>query len=115
MPDPPRPAPSRRIVATFGFIDLAGFTAHTEEHGDEDAADLATRFFEITRAALGPNDRLVKTIGDAVLVTAPDPESGLALVERLLTDVAAEPRFPALHAGLHHGPAVERGGDGFGA
>jgi class 3 adenylate cyclase/YHS domain-containing protein len=104
-----------RIEATFCFVDLAGFAALTEAHGDEDAADVATRFADLTRAGLGSGDRLVKTIGDAVLVTCPTPGSGVALVERLLTIVAAQPRFPSLRAGLHHGEAIERDGDVFGA
>jgi len=109
------PASSSRIEATFGFIDLAGFTALTELHGDEHAANLATRFAELTSAALGPGDRLVKTLGDAVLVTSPTPGSAIDLVERLVTEAAAEPGFPALRAGLHHGPAVQIQGDVFGA
>lgn len=106
---------STRIQATFAFIDLEGFTALTEKHGDEDAASLATRFAELTRAALASGDHLVKTIGDAVLVTSPNASSAIALVERLLTDAAAEPDFPALRAGLHHGAAVQKDGDVFGA
>jgi len=106
---------SHRIEATFCFIDLAGFTALTEAHGDEDAADVATRFAELTRSALRPGDRLVKTIGDAVLVTSPKPSTGVLLVERLLTEAAEDPRFPALRAGLHHGDAVHRQDDVFGA
>jgi adenylate cyclase len=108
-------ASSNGIEATFGFIDLEGFTALTEAQGDDDAADVATRFAELTRAALGPGDRLVKTIGDAVLVTSPSADAGVALVERLLTDAAQEPGFPSLRAGLHHGRAVVREGDVFGA
>jgi class 3 adenylate cyclase/YHS domain-containing protein len=104
-----------RIEATFAFVDMAGFTALTEAQGDEDAADLATMFAEITRAALAPGDRLIKTIGDAVLITSPDASAGITLVERLLTEAAAEPRLPTLRAGLHHGEAVERDGDVFGA
>jgi len=104
-----------RIVATFAFVDMAGFTALTEAQGDEDAADLATMFAEITRAALGPGDRLIKTIGDAVLITSQSPAAGLSLVERLLTEASSEPRLPTLRAGLHHGDAVERDGDVFGA
>jgi len=104
-----------RIEATFAFVDMAGFTALTEAQGDEDAADLATMFADITRAALAPGDRLVKTIGDAVLVTSPDASAGLSLIERLLTEAAAEARLPTLRAGLHHGEAVERDGDVFGA
>jgi class 3 adenylate cyclase/YHS domain-containing protein len=104
-----------RIEATFAFVDMAGFTALTEAQGDEDAADLATMFAELTRKALGPRDRLIKTIGDAVLITSPDPARGLSLVERVLTEAASETRLPMLRAGLHHGEAVERDGDVFGA
>lgn len=106
---------SSRVEATFCFVDLAGFTALTEAQGDEDAADVATRFAQLTREALARGDRLVKTIGDAVLVTCPDAGSGVALVERMLIEAANEPLFPALRAGLHHGEAVEREGDVFGA
>lgn len=104
-----------RIEGTFAFVDMAGFTALTEAQGDEDAADLATMFADLTRSALGPGDRLVKTIGDAVLVTSKDAACGLSLIERLLTAAAAEPRLPTLRAGLHHGDAIARSGDVFGA
>lgn len=113
--DKPLSAPSTRIEATFGFVDLAGFTALTEAQGDDDAADMAMRFAEMARKALGPGDRLVKTIGDAVLVTSPSAASGVGLLERLLVSAAREPSFPSLRAGLHHGEAVQREGDVFGA
>jgi adenylate cyclase len=106
---------SKRIEATFGFIDLAGFTALTETQGDYDAADIAARFAELTRAALGAHDRLIKTIGDAVLVASATPNDALDLAERLLTSAAEERALPSLRAGFHHGPAVERDGDVFGA
>lgn len=32
------------VEATFCFVDLAGFTALTEAHGDDAAADLIARF-----------------------------------------------------------------------
>lgn len=106
---------SVRIERTFCFVDMAGFTALTEANGDEDAADVATRFAELTRATLKAGDRLVKTIGDAVLVTSQSPLSGVSLVEDLLTNAAAQGCFPSLRVGLHHGEAVERHGDVFGA
>jgi adenylate cyclase len=112
---PPTPGSSKRIEATFGFIDLAGFTALTEAQGDDGAADVATRFAELTRAALGAEDRLIKTIGDAVLVASLTPGAALELVERLLTSAAADKTLPVLRAGFHHGPAIERDGDIFGA
>jgi adenylate cyclase len=115
MPTKSLPPASSRIQATFCFIDLEGFTALTEAHGDEDAAELATRFAKLTKAALGPRDRLVKTIGDAVLVTSADARAGVALVERILERAAKIPKFPSLRAGLHHGGAVVRDEDVYGA
>lgn len=37
---------------TFVFADLAGFTALTEAHGDEHAADLATDIYTRVRERL---------------------------------------------------------------
>ena len=36
------------VVATFGFVDLAGFTALTEAHGDAEAVALLDLFEAIT-------------------------------------------------------------------
>jgi adenylate cyclase len=101
-----------RLHRCIAFVDMAGFTALTEEQGDEDAAAIATKFADLTRTVLGPGDCLVKTIGDAVLVTSPSAEAGVGLVERLVTRATG---LPALRAGLHYGSIVERDKDVFGA
>lgn len=103
------------IEVTLAFVDLAGFTALTETHGDEAAADLAAEFQQLARAALGPDDRLVKSIGDAVMLVSPEPESALGLVQRLLSGCLDAPDFPIVRTGLHHGQVVTRGDDVFGA
>lgn len=100
---------------TFAFVDLAGFTALTEAHGDEESADLIARFVELTRAALGSQDQLVKSIGDAVMVASPTPSEALGFIRRLYEGLASEPNFPIPRAGLHSGTAAEREGDYFGA
>ncbi len=100
---------------TFAMIDLAGFTALTEAHGDDQAADLATEFAHMAQDRLSAGDRLVKPIGDAVLLASPDPNAGLALVKGILEDCNRLPDFPIARAGLHHGSAVDRGEDMFGA
>jgi len=100
---------------TVVFVDLAGFTALTEVHGDREAVDLVDRFVSLAEQALGAGDRLVKSIGDAVMVAAPDPAAGLELLRRLLAGCYATAGFPVPRAGLHHGPVIERGGDLFGA
>ncbi len=100
---------------TFLFADLAGFTALTEAHGDDDATTIVTRFYNLARASLVGNSRLIKTIGDAVMIVSDDAPSAVLTTLRLINSVHAEPGFPALRAGLHSGPAVERDGDYFGA
>ena len=100
---------------TFVFADLAGYTALTEAHGDDDAAHVATRFHELARASLPPGTRLVKTIGDAVMLVATDERAGVDAAIAIARLVQLQPSFPALRVGLHAGPAVERDGDYFGA
>ncbi len=101
--------------ATFVFADIAGFTALTEAHGDEQAATLVADFSEAVRGELPAGALHVKTIGDALMLRIPDPGEaillGLTLTHRLMRGHEA----PAVRVGLHHGPAVERNGDYFGA
>lgn len=100
---------------TFGFVDLSGYTALTEAHGDDSAADCAARFYELTRRALQGDARIVKRIGDAVMLVSSSTLDAVATVARLIAAAEAEPDFPALRAGLDAGHAVEREGDYFGA
>jgi class 3 adenylate cyclase/YHS domain-containing protein len=100
---------------TFAMIDLAGFTALTEAHGDDRAADLATDFADLARASLGPDDRFVKAIGDAVLLASPDPSAGLGLVERTLAACQGRAGYLLTRTALHHGSATQRSGDFFGS
>ena len=99
---------------TFSLVDLAGFTALTETHGDDHAADLAVAFADLARTQLAPGDRLVKSIGDAVLLASPDPAAALALVRGILAACYAQDSYPVARVGIHHGPAVRRDADFFG-
>ncbi|MBI1800976.1 MAG: hypothetical protein HYR71_05035 [Chloroflexi bacterium] len=55
------------------FADLSGFTALTETHGDDDAADIVAQLYLLAQASLVGEARLVKTIGDAVMIVAGQP------------------------------------------
>lgn len=101
--------------AAITFVDLAGFTALTEAHGDREAADLAQRFAELAADTAAAGDRLVKSIGDAVLLASDDAPSGLRHAVALMRRCAAEPGFPLPRGGIHVGPVVHRGHDVFGA
>jgi adenylate cyclase len=103
-------------AATFLFADIAGFTALTEAHGDEEAAALAADFCAAVKAELPECDGAhVKSIGDALMLRIPDPEQAVLLGLRIVDGLMADHGAPAVRVGLHHGPAVQRDGDFFGA
>jgi class 3 adenylate cyclase/YHS domain-containing protein len=102
--------------ATFLFADIAGFTALTEAHGDEEAANLVADFCDAIQAQLpGFGGAHVKTIGDAILLRVPDPERAILLGLHIANELMRGHGAPAIRVGLHHGSAVERDGDYYGA
>jgi adenylate cyclase len=101
---------------TFLFADLAGFTALTEAHGDEEAAELAALFAGCVHSLLPEHGaEAVKTIGDAVMVRCEEAAAAVELGLRIIEGVGSRPQFPIVRVGMHTGRAIERGGDWFGA
>lgn len=101
---------------TFLFADLAGFTALTEAHGDEHAADLAEAFADCVRGLLAKTRaEEVKTIGDAVMIRTDEARTAVALAVGIVEEVPRRGEFPGVRVGMHTGSAVEREGDWFGA
>lgn len=102
--------------ATFLFADIAGFTALTEAHGDEDAAELAADFCRDVRRILPDyGGEHVKNIGDALMLRIPEPAAAVRLGLCITHEVMRAHGSPSVRVGLHHGPAVVRGDDYFGA
>jgi adenylate cyclase len=100
---------------SVGFCDLVGFTRLGEGVPAADLGEIATRLAALAADLADPPVRLVKTIGDAVMLVAPEP--GLLLATLLDLMDAAEGEgdgFPAVHAGAAHGPALRRWGDYYG-
>jgi adenylate cyclase len=107
--------PGERVVGV-AFADLVGFTRMGEEVPAEEVGRVAERLESLAAGVSGGHVRLVKTIGDAVMLVSDDlPALGLACLD--LVDVIAEEGadFPQVRIGLAHGPATPRGGDWFGA
>lgn len=103
-------------VHTFIFADMSGFTALTEAHGDEAAADLAADFSEAVRPRLSRREaEEVKSIGDALMIRGEDAADSIKLALEIVHEVGGQHRFPTIRAGMHTGPATEREGDWFGA
>jgi adenylate cyclase len=106
----------RHPAPTFLFADLAGYTRLTEERGDVAAADVA-REFRRTMCALSREHgaRQVKSMGDGVMIFAPDASAAVALAARAVNEVGARPDLLPVRAGVHTGSAVMRGCDWYGA
>jgi adenylate cyclase len=100
-----------RLNVGIAFADLAGYTRFTEEEGEEEALSLVERFIEGVTATLPDHARVIKTIGDEVMVVGSDVA---ALTEwavgfQQLFEDRPEPRI-----GVHAGPTLYRDGDYFG-
>jgi adenylate cyclase len=109
-------ATPRPPSTTFLFADIAGFTALTEAHGDEEAATLVADFTDAVRAELPAFGAMhVKSIGDALMLRIPEPADAVRLGLRIAGELMRGHAAPAVRVGLHHGPCVERNGDFFGA
>ena len=101
-------------IRAVGFLDLAGYTALTDVHGDQAAVDSVEHFCTVVRASLGHDDVLVKSIGDAVLVHSPTAGALALLAARVCRALDEHDAFPVLRIGLHLGPVIVRDGDLFG-
>ena len=102
--------------ATFLFADIAGFTALTEVHGDEDAAELAGEFSRCVAVLLPElGGEQVKAIGDALMIRVPDAGNAVRLGLAIVHDAMRDHLSPSVRVGMHTGPAVERDGDWFGS
>ena len=101
--------------AAFLFADIVGFSAFTEQHGDERAAELAWRLRLGVERQLGHDAHVVKTLGDAVMVRIAEPAEAAAAGLRIVTRALAGPGDPPVRVGVHYGTAVECDGDFFGA
>lgn len=105
----------RHPAPTFVFADLVGYTALTEQRGDEAAAKLA-REFRRTMCALSREHRAwqVKSMGDGVMIWAPDAGEAVALAARTIGEVGTRPDLLPVRVGVHTGAAVMRGCDWYG-
>ncbi|MGE5807401.1 MAG: YHS domain-containing protein [Ignavibacteria bacterium] len=105
----------RNIEATFCFVDIAGYTALTDSHGEIAAANLIDDFSELVRISVGPLGQIQELIGDCAFLIFPDPFVARDALSALYKVIANRASFPIIRAGLHHGPALLRGNRYFGS
>jgi adenylate cyclase len=98
-----------------GFVDVASSTELAQR---VDPAELAALVADFDRASLGAatrhGARVVKTIGDEVMLAADDPAAVCGAALDLVAHVHAHERWTEARAGVAYGAVLDQDGDYFG-
>ena len=97
-----------------GFVDIVGFTRLGEEVPPDELGAVVHNFEHLVEETVHPPARLVKTIGDAAMVVAPQPEPVLDAVLALVEHAQEDDERLLLRAGVAGGDALPRAGDWYG-
>jgi len=102
-------------TAAILFTDLVGFTAYTDVHGDRAAVEVLDRQSSIVHDQLSGRGRIVKELGDGLMLWFGNGPVGLTVARSILASVSAardDDEFPlAVRMGMHVGDVIERGDD----
>jgi adenylate cyclase len=91
------------------FVDLASFTPLTATMGDQAAAGVLRQSSAAVRGSVTQHPgRVVKQIGDALMLMFPRPEGAIEFGLARDSFVDSEPQFPALHIGAHRTHLAQR-------
>jgi adenylate cyclase len=96
------------------FTDIVGFTEFTAEWGDDAALLLLERQDSVVRKVLPPGARVVKELGDGLLLWFPDARVAIGTCLALLDSFREEsrPELPLwVRMGVHWGRPRRRGDD----
>jgi adenylate cyclase len=100
-----------RVRVAIAFADLAGYTRFTEEAGEEEAFSTVERFIDAVTDTLPEDARVVKTIGDEVMLVGQDVQ---ALTDWAVGFQRLYRERPMPRIGVHSGVVLYRDGDYFG-
>ncbi|RJS46605.1 adenylate/guanylate cyclase domain-containing protein [Nocardioides cavernaquae] len=105
----------RAADVTVGFADLVGFTALSNELGEDRIGDLVeifeSRCHDVVTVSGG---RLIKSLGDSVLFVAESPEVAMDIADGIVKMIGRDERMPDVRIGMASGPVSTRLGDVFG-
>jgi len=101
-----------RVRVAIAFADIAGYARLTIERGDEAALSAVERFVEAVAQTLPVDARVIKMLGDEVMVVGSDAAALTAWALELQAGIA--PGEPLPRIGIHYGQALYRDGDYFG-
>jgi len=102
-------------TAAIAFADLVGFTELGQTVDVAELSDVAGTLQRMAGELVDPPVRLVKVIGDAVMLVSPRPHDLVDTTIRLVERAEATDGFPPLRAGVAFGPAANHFGDWFGS
>ena len=99
------------------FVDIVGYTTQSRSLDGAALVAWVDRFEQdTTTLVVDHGGQVIKTIGDEVLFTVADPAAAVVIALALTARGAdAEDDYPAVRAGIAHGPVVRRLGDVFGS
>jgi adenylate cyclase len=100
-----------RVRVAIAFADLAGYTRLTEEAGEEEAVDIIERFVEAVQDTLPDDARVIKTIGDEVMIVGSDAS---AVLDWAVGFQQLQIERPLPRIGIHQGLTLYRDGDYYG-
>src|ERR1700742_4123046 len=100
-----------RVRVAIAFADLAGYTRFTEEAGEEEAFSNVERFIDAVTNTLPDDARIIKTIGDEVMIIGNDIQ---ALTDWAVGFQRLYRERPTPRIGVHQGVTLYRDGDYFG-
>jgi adenylate cyclase len=101
-----------RMRVTIAFADLAGYTKLTEEQGEAKAVSVVEQFVEVVEQTLPIDARVIKTLGDEVMIVGADAGALTSWAVGLAAELAQGSPPPRI--GIHSGAALYRDGDYYG-
>jgi adenylate cyclase len=103
------------MQGTVMFTDIVGFTEFNALRGDEEALELLALQERIVRDVISGNARIVKELGDGLMLWFDDPcaavEAGLLLQERFEHEAMQGDAPLWVRIGVHTGQQTVRGSD----
>ena len=99
---------------SVGFVDIVGFTELGEHVPPDELGAVVAGFERTVEDAARAPVRLVKTIGDAAMLAAPQPAPVVAALLGLVEASRANEERPLLRGGIACGDALARAGDWYG-
>jgi adenylate cyclase len=100
------------VARTFAFVDICGFTAFCDQHGEHAAIELLTQFRSLARSITSRRGtRIAKWLGDGVMLVATEQNPLLATVAELT--VRTQALGIDTHAGVASGDVLLFEGDDY--